>query len=165
MNNPMPVKISSEDLTNIYIRIIRGKSDECWPWISKTREGYGYWCIKIDGKLVKYKVNRLVWFIETGKDPSELLVLHECDNKICCNFKHLFLGDYTTNNRDMAQKGRLVNWEGKNSHYAVLTEEEVLEIRALYATNKYTILKLADIFCVSHPTISRIINRQTWNNI
>lgn len=39
-------------------------------------------------------------------DTKNLQVLHECDNPICCNPSHLFLGTQKDNIQDMIKKGR-----------------------------------------------------------
>ena len=46
-----------------------------------------------------------------------------------------------------------------------LTEKIVLEIRADWATGKYTQKELAKKYDVSISTISNIVNRKTWKHI
>ena len=56
-------------------------------------------------------------------------VLHRCDNPLCCNPDHLFIGTVVDNARDRDCKGRNVNPRGEDHGLAVLTEERVLILR------------------------------------
>ena len=51
---------------------------------------------------------------------------------------------------------------GERQGCSKLTEEDVQEIRFLYRTGRYSQRTLADIFGVTQPAISRVLNRQTW---
>lgn len=76
--------------------------DACWPWTGGTsgrrKCKYG----SIDGK----HAHRVVWELINGPIPDELGCLHTCDNPLCCNPKHLFLGTQADNVADMVAKGR-----------------------------------------------------------
>ena len=50
-------------------------------------------------------------------------------------------------------------------HNSKLTEQQVLEIRADWATGKYTQKQLAEKYDSSQPQISLIINRKIWKHI
>jgi group I intron endonuclease len=59
---------------------------------------------------------------------------------------------------------------GNKGHDAVLTkknitEDRVIEIRRLYATNEYTQVELANIFGISLAQINRIVNGKRWKNV
>jgi len=53
---------------------------------------------------------------------------------------------------------------GENGPAAKLTEDEVRQIRKLYATGNYTQTNLSNLFGVSPPQISKIINFKHWKH-
>lgn len=77
----------------------------CIEWIAaKYPNGYG--CFKIEGRT--QGAHRIAWKLANGEIPKGLLICHRCDNRLCVNVDHLFLGDGKDNMKDCRDKGRLV---------------------------------------------------------
>jgi hypothetical protein len=102
--------------------------------------------------------------------PAGMFVCHTCDNPPCCNPHHLFLGTPSDNSVDRNVKGRAAPKTGLNNGRALLTPEQVAEIRYRYATNKRqrrlgpgdTHASLAAEYGVHESTVRLILNGQHW---
>lgn len=77
--------------------------DGCWYW-TKTINLNGYGIMSLGRKMKS--CHRISFFIHNGKLPHNLLVCHACDNTLCVNPNHLFLGTHKDNTQDMVKKGR-----------------------------------------------------------
>jgi hypothetical protein len=75
----------------------------CWNFTGcLTSAGYGY----VSYKSHKVTVHRLAAHLWLRFDlDSDLCVLHRCDNKVCFNPKHLFIGTKADNAQDAIAKG------------------------------------------------------------
>jgi len=154
------------------------KTKSCWNWTGAVRwNGYGKIMqesgLRPNGKRkqVDILVHRFSYELIHGPiHDTKMCVCHKCDNRLCVNPDHLFLGSRLENMRDMDQKrrrayGEKVSSPGEKNPAAKLTEKEVLEIRKLYATNNFTQTKLAIMFGVTQPLIGRIVKNKSWNHI
>jgi len=79
------------------------KSPSCWLWFGAVGK-HGYGNVNRGGKT--WRAHRLAWSLVHGQIPSGKFVLHRCDNPLCCNPAHLFVGSHADNMRDMREKGR-----------------------------------------------------------
>lgn len=134
--------------------------DDCWMWLSGLfSNGYGqFW--KKSGSI---PAHRFAWQVSHGREaPKDLHVCHTCDNPLCVNPAHLFLGTALDNKLDCVSKGRHARGEKVNP--ATLTDEQVLQVREGYE-NGSTIKHLARKFKTSQGAISGVINRKTWRHI
>jgi len=133
----------------------------CWLWTRPLlKSGYGQ--IRLNYKM--YKSHRLSF--EIFNKCSVLrpyFICHKCDIKACVNPDHLYIGTIYDNARDACLRGQQIKGEQVNN--AVLTEGQVLKIRALFSTGKYSKAKLARLYKVSDDCIFGLITRRTWKHI
>lgn len=65
--------------------------NECWIWKGATKKGYGY--LRINNEQQSLHRIMYAWFIEKipkGWNPEQQID-HLCNNRLCCNPKHLQL--------------------------------------------------------------------------
>lgn len=84
----------------------------CWNWSGAVSpRGYGNW--NASGRWVN--AHRFAFEAHYGAPiPKGMLVCHECDNRLCCNPAHLWLGSAADNTADMISKGRAKHQGGAN---------------------------------------------------
>jgi hypothetical protein len=138
----------------------RRGEDECWGWKGAT-SGDGCGVLNINRR--PRVANRLSWEIHFGAIPAGLVVCHRCDNRVCTNPKHLFLGTQLQNVHDALAKGRF-RPRGFSNPQARLDHDQVKAIRTLYQREVFGFFRLARLFKVSQMTISRIINGDSYQD-
>lgn len=132
----------------------------CWNWtLSTNTHGYGQHCVR--GK--NHRAHRTSYVAFNGAIPDGAHVLHKCDNLICCNPEHLFLGDQQSNMADMVRKGR--GAKGEQQGCAKLTVAKVQRIRLLYDTGDYSQSVLGDMFGVSQFAVHKVVRNKTWMHL
>lgn len=143
-------------------RSIPEPNSGCWIWLNAvTRNGYG--AVRIENRTTRahrlcYEVSRRV------KLDRHIDVCHSCDVRCCVNPDHLFEGTRTDNMRDCANKGRIriPGFKGEQAPASVLTESQVLAIRATSGKSQRS---LGREYGVDKGTIACIIHRKTWRHI
>lgn len=134
----------------------------CWEWLGNIAPN-GYGSLRNSERKVNVAAHRASYSINIGPIPFGMLVCHTCDNKVCCNPAHLFLGTPADNVADMDAKGRrrTIAPKGTANHNAKLTEADVLAIRQSELSGR----KLAARYGVDQSVIYSIKKRTTWRHI
>lgn len=102
------MKLNERQLKNFFNKI--HKTETCWIWIGhKKNRDYG----GFQFNRKNLKAHRVSFMFHNNIILNEdQHVCHKCDNPICVNPDHLFLGTHTDNMRDIVNKGR---WNNQNS--------------------------------------------------
>lgn len=158
-----------QTLDSFWSKVRRGGANQCWPWLGSVSV-YGYGRLRWNYKTVHaHRVAAWAAGMADMVGPSHYrkgsgFVLHICDNKVCCNPRHLFVGSLLDNSHDARSKGRLTPRHGVLNTQAKLTPRQVRAIR--HAVEKgATHAATARKFKVSPTQVTRIVNYQRWRNI
>ena len=154
-------RVSVPPLTRYWLHIDdSGGPDACWPWTgSISDQGYGVFRTG----MKRTGAHRWGYAARVGPIPVGHGVLHRCDNRPCQNDQHWFTGTNADNVADRVAKGRSRSARGADHYRAVLTEQDVREIRA--AAPFMQRRALATAYDVSETTICEIAARRSWAHI
>jgi hypothetical protein len=145
-----------------FMQRVKKVDSGCWEWQGSTNaEGWhGQWRNKSGGIELTHRAS---WRMFNGEIPKGIFVLHKCDNPICVNPKHLFLGTQSDNAKDMwiKNRGNPGKSQGEKHGMAKVNEETVREIRSSSESG----VALANKFGISRTTVSEIRKRKTWCHI
>lgn len=148
-------------------------TDECIEGGGRARP-----TVNLDGGR-QMKASRYVWTVAHG-DPGNLFVLHTCDNALCLNVRHMYLGDQARNMQDMDERGRRASPQatariGEANGRAQLSEEDIREIRRRHGPpsgrgrargrGPNSQAALAAEFGVVQSMISRIVRNERWSHM
>jgi uncharacterized protein (DUF433 family) len=134
----------------------------CWPWIGAIDQTGGYGRFVVD-RYTSY-AHRVVWVMTHGPVPEGMDVLHHCDNPPCVNLAHLYLGDHTRNMQDRKQRGRAPVIRGALNPQAVLTEQNVLDIRARWRAGERE-ATIAPDYPVARHVIYKVATYRSWKHV
>lgn len=144
------------------MRVAVANENGCKEWEgSRNKKGWhGQWR-NAAGKIEL--THRAAWRLFVGEIPDGLCVLHKCDNPICVNPNHLFLGTQADNSNDMWVKGRGKPGKsvGEKHGMSKLNEAIVREIRT--STERGVVL--AKKFGVTPTTICDVKKRRIWDHV
>lgn len=139
------------------------KTKTCWLWLgcrskhktNPNRARFAYGGDTRNAAIAAYELFK-------GK-RNGLWVLHTCDNPLCVNPNHLYLGTYRDNINDKVKRGRCQDHKGEAHPCHKLTDEEIAYVRNSYPEKSQT--QLAKELNVGQPAISRIVHRKRWPHI
>ncbi len=140
------------------------KTESCWLWTGHTKSR-GKGLIWVDGKPVY--ASRFSYQQFVGEIPKGMYVCHSCDNPVCVNPDHLFVGTQDDNMKDMKLKGRSNHPIGSMNGRAKVTEDDVRFIRKNYKPRhpEYGQKALALRFGMTTGAIQEILYRNKWTHV
>ena len=132
---------------------------------SKNKKGYLQVQFTVNCKFKTFKIHRLVAlaFIPNPFNLPE--VNHKDGDKLNNNDWNLEWNTSQQNILHAIRTGLRVAAKGEKQHSAKLIEKEVLEIRELYKTGKYSQKEIGNKYNVHKGTIQAIIANVHWKHI
>lgn len=163
INNILSNTNEKERANSTFWLKINKKENGCWDWaLSKTEFGYGR--VSLGASAKGLKTHQVAYALAYGAIPEDKNVLHHCDNRLCCNPEHLFLGTKKDNTHDMMQKGRMcappIHF-GEKHHKAKFDKETAIKI----ARDLRSASKVAKDYGIHISTVYRIKNKKTWREL
>lgn len=141
----MPGGRPRSDVKQRFLEKVKQMESGCHEWqAGQARGGYGKFTVWPKTTTA----HRVAYELFVAPIPNGKCVLHRCDNRLCVNPAHLFIGDTVDNIRDMDQKQR----RGTKSR---LTYADVEQIKQMLA-DRYSQQFIAEKFNVNQTVISRI---------
>ena len=168
-HRPIP-QLTAAQIERFWKKADRTATDRCWLWTATWKEGssrkYRRPVVSLGPAASRfyYGASRVAYYMHTGVDPGEMQVCHTCDNPMCVNPHHLWLGTQQDNTADMVAKRRHRPFPvgpGEKAPSHKLSESEVRQIRTLRRRQK----DIARQYGVSQGTISLLKTRKTWAHL
>ena len=139
------------------------KQDGCWDWKGFIRpDGYARMRIgfhtgkkSVGAHVVSWMIHKKILKFDNFMSDG-FYILHKCNNRKCCNPKHLYLGNSQDNMIDMVKSGRCKNTQ--------LTIRQVRDIKKMLVDG-VKIKDIANKYKVNLTTIRDIKNNKTWKYI
>lgn len=144
------------DEERFWRRVNKAGENDCWEFNGAFNGKYKAFRF---GERINF-AHRVSYILAHGEILNGMWVCHTCDNPICVNPKHLFLGTPQENSSDCCRKGRSA-WGERNAH-SKLNEKQVLKIMDLYKNGKRKQKEIGDMFNVTQTTVSGIVLGKSW---
>jgi hypothetical protein len=144
----------SEQFDRFVIRHPQG----CWGWKGAVNAAKGGYAVLM-WRGRNYYGHLVSLELDGRKVPKGMMGCHHCDNPVCSNPEHLYVGTPKQNMQDAVRRGRVRR--GETCATAKLTEEAVRFIRS----SSMTVGEMAQRFGVTHGAISMARDGKTWRHV
>ena len=139
----------------------RSERNGCWNWTGATNStGYGtltYQGQHATAHRVAAFLCDLVSSIAAPKNRQGFgFILHQCDNRLCCNPTHMRVGTYAENQLEAYSRTRRKAHRGSAHTNAKHTKESVALVKDMYA-HGVSQEAIAKLLGVSQSGISKIL--------
>jgi len=139
----------------------------CFLWL-RSVNSRGYAQLGLFNTTVL--VSRVLCVLYRGMDLDNpgWVAMHSCDNPICVNWSHIKPGTQKENIDDARAKNRLAKGIKNGAflhHHHKLSEDDVRQIRKLYANGDISGPELAKRFNVGRSAIYNVLDGVTWRHV
>lgn len=166
---PMPVDFTIKDMMRFWSFTDRSAgSDACWPWTGTIRRHTDRWGCSVPsyGRFkfgqITYSAHRVAYYLEYRVDPGVLLVCHECNNTLCVNVQHLYIGTQSQNMLQCFDDSRKSH-RGQSHPRTDLLDADIPVIRE--AIQSQTCQNVANNYGVSLYVIQDISSGRRWSHV
>jgi hypothetical protein len=138
----------------------------CFLW-TKALTGTGYGQFRAgslrDGTRRNVTASRYACELVHGAIPDGMQALHKCDNKICVNPDHLYIGTRSDNAKDAFARHRKIPHRlvGADNPRAKLSEDQIRTIR----DSEERSADLARRYGLSKTQVGHIRSRKSWAHV
>jgi hypothetical protein len=144
-----------------FVRRLKWNGD-CLEWTGSVCDG-GYGVYR--GQPAHVHAHR-IW---VGPIPKGVLVLHDCDNRLCSTPWHLYTGSHAMNAADRVVRGRARGGVrpgqiGELNNSAKVCAEQVQFALDLYAAG-YRQVDIAPLAGLTLSNTHNVVGRQTWRHL
>lgn len=158
--------MSAKEKERYYKKVDIQGEDECWPWTgmhnSRSKLIHHRGLVWLAGK--RHIASRIAWSLHHKKAiPDGLYACHHCDVGLCCNPKHIFIGDQFANMQDASRKGRTCR--GSARACTNLNEDIVYLARAIYYKGLMRVGEIAEWFGIHASTCSLMLHGKQWAHV
>ena len=159
------MKIQEKYIERFWNYVEIGSDDECWNWKGGQKsDNYGNFNFFNGEKWVSKTAHHFSYVLKFGDVNNPNCVLHKCDNRLCCNPNHLWIGTRKDNNLDRDKKGRQVSSKGIKHGMCKLTNLKVMNIRIMRDCGS-TLKQIADLYKISKSMVHNISSGLNWTHI
>ena len=135
----------------LHINMHGGDTDVCWEWTRRLNKKDGRPYFTVDGK--ERPAYDIVLELSTGEAQDGRVARHSCDNRVCCNPRHLQWGTEQDNSDDMVERER----HG-------MPKTVIRAIKRLLGEGR-THKSIAKLYGVKRETITAINNKRTHKGV